>query len=176
MTALTSLRRLAVLLSGAALAAAAPVFAQDAAPSSPTMASPAPMPSGEGPGAAGAEPIAGDSVYKAFHEQPGIDRIIDDFVGRVTTDPRIAERFQGANLVRLRFELKQQVCYLTGGPCTYTGKDMKTAHAGMNLRNRDFNALAEDLQLSMDKEQVSFPAQNRLLAKLAPMQRAIVTQ
>jgi len=94
----------------------------------------------------------------------------------VTTDPRIAERFQGANLVRLRLELKQQVCYLTGGPCTYSGKDMKTAHAGMNLENKDFNALAEDLQLSMDKEQVDFHAQNRLLAKLAPMQRAIVTK
>ncbi len=37
-------------------------------------------------------------------------------------------------------------------------------HAGMNLRTDDFNALAEDPQISMDKEHVSFPAQNRLLA------------
>jgi len=125
---------------------------------------------------AGADPIPGDSVFKAFHGQDGIDRIIDDFVGRITTDPRIEARFASANLVRLRLELKAQVCYLTGGPCAYTGKDMKTAHEGMGLKNLDFNALAEDLELAMDKEQVSFQAQNRLLAKLAPMQHVIVTK
>jgi hemoglobin len=53
---------------------------------------------------------------------------------------------------------------------------MKDAHAGMNLEAKDFNALAEDLQLSMDKEQVPFRAQNQLLAKLAPMERPIVTK
>jgi len=125
---------------------------------------------------AGGAPIGGQSVYRAFHEQPGIDRIIDDSVARWTVDPRIARRFAGRNLVRLRLELKAQVCYLVGGPCAYEGKDMRAAHAGMGLENRDFNALAEDLQLAMDKEHVPFSAQNRLLAKLAPMQRAIVSR
>ena len=165
MKAATSLRLFALVATAATLSIAGPGFADDmAAPVSTPAANPA-----------GAEPIAGDGVYKAFHEQAGIDRIIDDFVMRITTDPRISARFQSANLVRLRFELKSQVCYLTGGPCTYSGKDMKSAHAGMGLKNLDFNALAEDLQLSMEREHVSFPAQNALLAKLAPMQRAVVT-
>jgi len=146
MTVTHPFRLAAILASSATLFAASAASAQDSAPA------PAPMSGGPAANPAGAEPIPGDGVYKAFHEQAGIDRIIDDFVNRVTTDPRIAERFKGANLVRLRFELKAQVCYLTGGPCAYTGKDMKTAHAGMDLKNFDFNALAEDLQLSMDKE------------------------
>jgi len=116
---------------------------------------------------AGATPIPGDGVYKAFHEQAGIQRVMDDFIVR---------KFQGANLPRLKILLVQQVCYLTGGPCVYGGRDMKDAHAGMNLEAKDFNALAEDLQLSMDKEQVPFHAQNQLLAKLAPMERPIVTK
>jgi hemoglobin len=155
MTLFISLRRAALLLAGAAILAAPTVFADNPA---------------------GADPIKGDAVFHAFHGEEGIGRIIDDFVGRITTDPRISARFAGANLDRLRLELKQQVCYLTGGPCAYTGKDMKTAHAGMGLKNLDFNALAEDLQKSMDKERVAFPAQNRLLAKLAPMQHDIVTR
>lgn len=125
---------------------------------------------------AGAAPIPGDNVYKAFHEEAGIQRIMDDFIVRVTTDPRIKDRFANANLVRLKLMLVQQVSYLTGGPDTYSGRDMKTAHAGMDLKNGDFNALAEDLQLSMDKEGVPFRAQNKLLAKLAPMERQIVTK
>jgi hemoglobin len=164
-------RGFAALVCGAALALAAPALALQESTPAP-MSAGAPM----DPNLAGATPIHGDSVFKAFHGKEGIDRIIDDFVNRVTTDPRIAARFKGANLVRLRFELKAQVCFLIGGPCTYSGKDMKSAHAGMNLRNYDFNALAEDLQLAMDKEHVSFPAQNRLLAKLAPMQHVIVSK
>ena len=176
MTLPTRSRTLAAMLSGAALLVGGPLAAQP--DTAPMASAPAPTASEQAMAAknAGAEPMAGDSVFKAFHGKDGIDRMIDDFVTRVTTDPRIAERFRNANLVRLRFELKQQVCYLTGGPCTYTGKDMKTAHAGMALRNLDFNALAEDLQLAMNKEHVAFPAQNRLLAKLAPMQHMIVTR
>jgi hemoglobin len=125
---------------------------------------------------AGAAPIGGEGVYKAFHEKAGVGRIIDDFVGRITTDPRIAARFTGANLDNLRAKLKDQICYLIGGPCTYGGRDMASAHAGMGLENRDFNDLAEDLEKAMDKEGVPYAAQTRLLAKLAPMQHVIVTR
>ena len=165
MHAFRTVRSLAAVIASASLVVGVPALADDS-PAKPMAAA----------NPAGADPIPGDSVFKAFHGQDGIDRIIDDFVGRITTDPRIEARFANANLVRLRFELKAQVCYLTGGPCAYTGKDMKTAHEGMGLRNLDFNALAEDLEFAMDKERVSFQAQDRLLAKLAPMQHAIVTR
>jgi hemoglobin len=125
---------------------------------------------------AGATPLTTDAAYKAFHEKAGIDRMTDDFVARITTDPRIESRFANANLTRLSYELKAQFCYLLDGPCAYTGKDMKSAHAGMGLENRDFNALAEDLQKSMDKEHIPFWAQNKLVAKLAPMEHPIVTK
>ncbi len=125
---------------------------------------------------AGATPIQSDAVYKAFHEKEGVARIMDDFIPRITSDPRIKERFTTTNLPRLKLLLTQQVCYLIGGPCEYTGRDMKEAHASLGLKNLDFNALAEDLQLSMDKEKVPFSAQNKLLAKLAPMQHVITTK
>jgi hemoglobin len=124
---------------------------------------------------AGAEPT-GDAVYKAFHERAGIQRIMDDFIVRVTTDPRIKDSFTTTDLPKLNRLLVEQVVYLTGGGGTYTGRDMKTAHAEMGLNKVDFNALAEDLQFSMDKEKVAFSAQNKLLAKLAPMERVIVTK
>ena len=40
----------------------------------------------------------------------------------------------------IRAMLVEQVCAGTGGPCTYTGKDMKTAHAGMAITDEQFNA------------------------------------
>lgn len=127
------------------------------------------------PDPAGATPLKDDAVYRALGEREGVERIMDDFIVRITTDPRIKDEFEGSNLARLKLMLTDQVCYLAGGPCQYKGKDMTSAHAGMNLTEADFNALAEDLQLSMDAAKVPFFAQNRLIAKLAPQKRQMVT-
>ena len=159
-------RHMAPLLLATLVAVSAPVCAQ-------TVPAPAPDTTASASNA-GATPLAGDAVYKAFHGEEGIQRIMDDFIVRITTDPRIKDRFANANLARLKLLLVQQVSYLIGGPQTYTGRAMKTTHEGMGLQNGDFNALAEDLQLSMDKEGVPFRAQNKLLAKLAPMEHQIV--
>ncbi len=125
---------------------------------------------------AGTTPIAGDSVYKALHEKAGIARIVDDLLARNRADPRIADIFKAADFERLKRTLGEEICYIAGGPCHYTGRDMKTAHADMGVQTADFDALVENLQLAMDKEGVPFHAQNRLLAKLAPMRSAVVTR
>ena len=124
----------------------------------------------------GATPIAGESVYQAFHGKEGIDRITASLVQSYKSDPRIKDIFATADDQRLVRLLGEEICYVIGGPCHYTGRDMKTAHANMGVQNADFNALVEDLQKAMDTEQVPFWAQNKLLAKLAPMQRVVVTR
>jgi len=123
---------------------------------------------------AGAQPFKDDRLYQAFHGQPGIDRIVDDLVDRSTKDPRIEEIFKATDLVRLRRTLKEQFCYLLGGPCDYSGRDMKTTHKDHGIQTADFNALVEHLQAAMDREGVPFRDQNRFLAKLAPMKRDVV--
>ena len=50
---------------------------------------------------------------------------------------------------------------------------MKRSHEGQNIDRAAFNALVEDLQDAMDKNGVPFHAQNKLLAKLAPMYRDV---
>lgn len=123
---------------------------------------------------AGAAPIRDPALLAAFHGQAGIARIVDDLIDRSEADPRIADVFKGHDMVRLRRTLKEQICYLLGGGCAYTGRDMTAAHKDLGLQNADFNALVEHLQAAMRTEGVPFRAQNRLLAILAPMQRTVV--
>jgi hemoglobin len=125
---------------------------------------------------AGATPIQGDGVYRAFHEKAGIDRVVSRLVDLYKTDPRIKDIFAAADNDHLKLMLSEQFCYILGGPCHYSGKDMKQAHADMGVQTADFNALVQDLQTAMDAEHVPFWAQNRLLAKLAPMKRVVVTR
>ncbi|HEX8382560.1 MAG TPA: group 1 truncated hemoglobin [Sphingomonas sp.] len=128
----------------------------------------------QSPANAGATPIADDGVWRAFHRREGVTRIVDRFVARNLADPRIGDTFKGQDLVRLRRVLGEQFCYLLGGGCTYTGRSMKDAHKDMGLQSADMGALVENLQWAMRAEGVPFFAQNRLLAKLAPMKRHIV--
>jgi hemoglobin len=125
---------------------------------------------------AGATPIEGEGVYRAFHEKAGIDRVVSRLVELYKTDPRIKDIFAAADNDHLKLMLSEQFCYILGGPCHYSGQDMKKAHADMGVQTADFNALVQDLQSAMDAEHVPFWAQNRLLAKLAPMKRAVVTR
>jgi hemoglobin len=125
---------------------------------------------------AGADPFEGKALFNAFNGEAGIGRIVDDLVERNLADPRIKDIFAASDLVRLRRTLKEQFCYILNGPCDYTGMDMASSHKDHGITNREFNALVENLQHAMNKEGVPFRAQNKLLAKLAPMQRDVVTR
>jgi hemoglobin len=128
---------------------------------------------------AGATPMKDDAVLKAFHGKEGLTRITSDLVDRNIADPRIKDIFATADIVRLKRTLAEQFCYILAGPasaggCDYTGKDMSATHKDQGITPRDFNALVENLQRAMDKEGVAFSAQNKLLAKLAPMSKQAI--
>ena len=123
---------------------------------------------------AGATPFAGDAMWRAFHGQAGVARIVDSLVDRSIADPRIGDIFKGHDMVRLRRTLKEQFCYILGGGCRYTGRTMRASHADMGVQTADMGALVENLQAAMRAEGVPFATQNRFLARLAPMRRDVV--
>jgi hemoglobin len=123
---------------------------------------------------AGAVPFKGEGILDAFHGRAGIDRVVDTMVARNVVDPRISDIFKNQDLVRLRRTLKEQFCYILNGGCDYSGRAMRDAHRNMGLQVADMAALIENLQTAMTKEGVPFFAQNRFLAKLAPMKRVVV--
>jgi hemoglobin len=117
-----------------------------------------------------------ESFYDGLGGEAGIKKIVDIFLTIILVDPRIAEQFKELDQPRFVAKLAEQFCQLSGGPCQYSGKAMKDIHDGMNITHAQFNALAEDLQLAMEKQAIPNRIQNKLVAKLAPMQREIVTK
>ena len=116
------------------------------------------------------------SLYDRLGGKPAIQAVVDDFIGNVATDRRINQRFAGAGIPRLKTMLVDQICEAAGGPCVYTGKTMKAAHAGMQITDADFGALVEDLVKSLDKLGVGEREKTELLAALGGMKRDIVAQ
>lgn len=176
-----------VFAAAAAIALfAAPAFAQEAADLS--AAAPVDRPSTEHPGElevapyarsnanAGATPFEGTAMYETFNGEAGVTRIADGFVDRVLADPRLIPAFAAADVPRFRRTIREQFCYLLGGPCDYTGRDMASSHKDVGGQATDFAAIVENLQAAMAAEGVPFAAQNRFLAKLAPMRRDTVVR
>lgn len=123
---------------------------------------------------AGARPFEGTGMATAFHGQAGIRRIADDLVTLSNADSRTSEIFMGQDHARLRRTLFEQFCFILNAGCSYTGRNMRDAHKDMGLQHGDMNALVEILQRAMMNEGVNFTAQNRFLAKLAPMRPDVV--
>jgi hemoglobin len=114
------------------------------------------------------------TLYHRMGGLPTIRRAVDDFVLRLRADHRVNQFFEGSNIPLVKEHLTQLICEVSGGPCTYLGADMKTAHAGMGVSNADFTAVAEDLGASLDAAQVSEREKKELLSILAKMRRDIV--
>jgi hemoglobin len=115
-----------------------------------------------------------DSLYQQLGAQPGLVTLTDDFTARLMADPRMNPFFKDIDEKEFKTHLVEQLCQVSGGPCKYSGKDMKKAHSGQDITRSNFNALVEVLQQSMDAQGIAFRVQNRLLAQLAPMHRDIV--
>ncbi len=120
--------------------------------------------------------LADDPLFQDLGGRDGIATIVNDATANFLADPRIKATFDQTDMVRFKTNLTDQLCVVAGGPCVYKGHTMSEAHKGLHLTNADFNALVEDLQAGMDKAGVSFATQNRLLARLAPMHRDVVTR
>ncbi|WP_229258585.1 group I truncated hemoglobin [Duganella rivi] len=134
-------------------------------------------------------PYTEDSTYQGLGGKEGIKKIVDTFLVIVLADPRIKDSFADFDIPQVNQRLQEQFCEFAGGPCKYTGKyrdktmdgvgtvrDMKTVHQDLQITNAMFNALTEDLQIAMEQHNVPSSVALKLVAKLAPMQRDIVTK
>lgn len=97
------------------------------------------------------------SLYERVGRYDGISRIADEYLKGIRADPQFA-RFSGRgadSLRRAKQLLKDQLCALTGGPCTYIGRDMKTAHSGLGITSEEWAANMNYMAAALDKANIS---------------------
>lgn len=150
-------RRFAWLLVGALLSAGC--FGAGYPPAPAPQAAPAP---------------AGPSLYERLGGVDAIRAVVDDFLVRVGADSRINMFFRGMDSDDLKAKLADLICEASAGPCRYTGRSMREAHAGMHIIDGQFDALVEDLATSLGRFAVGEPEKSQLLALLAGMRRDVV--
>lgn len=114
--------------------------------------------------------------FEDFGAKEGLVKVVDDTMINLLADERTKPFFEKADQTRIKEKLVEQFCAELEGPCTYTGQTMKRAHKGHEINSAHFYALVESLQKAMNKNKIPQRAQNKLLAKLAPMHKDIINK
>lgn len=112
------------------------------------------------------------SLYWRLGGGDALNAAADELIKVSQADPRMGGGITGG----CRAKLKEQLCAATGGPCTYTGRDMKTAHKGLHITDAQFDAVADNLVKVLTSFKVPEKEQKELLGLIAPMRGDVVGQ
>jgi hemoglobin len=117
------------------------------------------------------------SLYSRLGGYDAIAAVVDDFIGRLVADKRFSKFFVGHSedsLKKIRQHVLDQLCAAAGGPCLYTGRDMKTSHHGLGITSDDWDASAKHLVESLDKFKVPQAEKDELMAFVGALKKDIV--
>jgi hemoglobin len=117
------------------------------------------------------------SLYQRLGGYDAIAAVTDDFIGRLAGDPQLKHFFGGVSTdsqKKLRQHVVDFLCSATGGPCIYTGRDMKTSHAGLGITDADWDVSVKHLVATLDKFKVPEKEKGEVLGAISGLKGDIV--
>jgi hemoglobin len=115
------------------------------------------------------------TLYQRLGEAKGIASIVDNFVAAHLENPIIKSRFDNVkDLEHAKRMAREFFCAGAGGPESYTGKDMLTAHKGMNISEQEYMAAMDDIVSAMNKHEVDEGSKNEVVAILYSLKDNII--
>jgi hemoglobin len=125
---------------------------------------------------AAAQENSARSLYERVGRYDAIAGIVDEYLKGVRGDPQFT-RFTGRSadsLQRAKQLLKDQLCALSGGPCTYVGRDMKTAHGGLAISDAEWAISQKHMATALDRMRLPSPEKKEFLALVDSLRTQIV--
>lgn len=117
------------------------------------------------------------SLYERLGGYNALAAVVDDFIGRLVADQKFNRFFVGFSTdskKRIRQHVVDQLCEAAGGPCVYTGRSMKTSHAGIGITEAEWEEGAKHLAASLDKFKVPAKEKQEVLTFVSSLKADIV--
>ena len=114
------------------------------------------------------------TLYERLGGASGITAITEDIWTNHATNPLIKNRYVNSNPEDVKRLVREMFGAGTGGPETYTGKDMLSAHTGMNINDQEFNAVIDDVLKALKSNDIGEKENHEVLAILWSMKGEIV--
>ncbi len=111
----------------------------------------------------------------------GISRIVDDAVEAHMNNPMVSARFlpyqsKPEKLAIIKQHTIEFFSMGSGGPQIYNGKDMVTAHTGMNISASEYMHVIDDIFLALDKNNMTEETKKDVLAILWSLKGMIIAK
>ncbi len=97
------------------------------------------------------------TLYERLGGYDAISAVANALLPRLQADAKLARFWQNRGddgIQREKQLLIDFLCSSAGGPLLYTGRDMKTSHAGMKISEDDWAAFMGHLHATLDSFQV----------------------
>lgn len=114
------------------------------------------------------------TLYERLGGAGGIAAITEDIWANHVINPLIKNRYVNSDPENVKRLVRELFGAGTGGPETYTGNDMLTAHTGMNISDQEFNAVIDDVLKALKSNDVGEQENSDVLAILWSMKGEIV--
>ncbi len=116
------------------------------------------------------------SLYERLGGTEGITQIANDVVDLHLQNPTIATRYENAKSDVPSMKNAAATFFIagTGGPDVYQGKDMVSAHKGMNISAAEFMAVLDDSLAALEKNGVGQREQEEVLYILYSLRSQIL--
>jgi len=108
-----------------------------------------------------------NSLYHKIGGKAAVNATIDKFYVRVLADKRVNHFFEDINMKAQHKKQKVFVSAALGSPVPYTHKDMRKAHEDLDIKESDFNAIAEHLQITLQELKVKDEYIKQIIAIVA---------
>lgn len=114
-------------------------------------------------------------LYERLGRREGITRITQDLMKIHLANPLVKTRYENSeDLARVERRVVEFFCAGSGGPETYTGKDMLSTHRGMNINEQEFVSVVDDVMAALEKNDIDGPTRNDVLAILWSLKGEVV--
>lgn len=100
--------------------------------------------------------------------------VVDAFYERVLGDHELAPFFDGTDMNRQRDHQAAFIGMALGGPASYQGKDMRSAHAGRGIEDRHFAAVAGHLVATLESAGVEQADIDTIVSAVGPLRDEVV--
>jgi hemoglobin len=115
------------------------------------------------------------TLYERLGGADGIARLVDDVMAAHLVNPVVKTRFENIkDLDRARKMAREFFSAGSGGPESYTGKDMLTAHKGMNISEQEYLAVTDDIVGAMEKHGLGEDTKKDVIAILYSLKGNII--
>jgi len=116
------------------------------------------------------------SLYHRLGGKAAVEAAVDKFYVKVLADKRINHFFEDINMTTQHRRQKAFLSAAFGSPVAWKGKDMRRAHEDMTLTEVHFNAVAENLQKTLEEMKVPQPLIGEVMTIVASTKDAVLNR